>query len=103
VRYPMAVDHPLVGKFLPDIPLATGRVAELMRAGRPVLLDFTGAATDAAAGWSDRVDVLAVDSPAPPAAAVLVRPDGYVAWAGSGQDGALTALHRWFGPPAPGL
>jgi 2-polyprenyl-6-methoxyphenol hydroxylase-like FAD-dependent oxidoreductase len=100
VRYDMPAGHPLVGKFLPDIPLTNGRVAELMRSGRPVLLDFTGAGADAVDGWRDRVDVVAVQAAQPPAAAVLVRPDGYVAWAGEDvHNGLRESLATWFGSP----
>jgi 2-polyprenyl-6-methoxyphenol hydroxylase-like FAD-dependent oxidoreductase len=104
-------DHPLAGWLMPDLPLATGagstRVAELMRAARPVLLDFTAqnGAAAAAADWSDRVRILTA-SPAgaasAPADAVLIRPDGWVAWAsGPGAAdpaaGLTAALRSWCG------
>lgn len=89
-------DHPLAGRWMPDLPLrAHGRVAELLRSGRPVLLDFTGELGDAAEPWQDRVDVVTDHTDQPPADAVLIRPDGYVAWAGS--DGLTEALTTWFG------
>ncbi|MBP2322995.1 2-polyprenyl-6-methoxyphenol hydroxylase-like FAD-dependent oxidoreductase [Kibdelosporangium banguiense] len=103
IRYEMRTTHPLAGKFLPDIELSDGsRVAELMYDARPTLLDFTGSAAlaDLAAGWSDRVDLVAVQSGRPPADVILVRPDGYVAWAG---DTVLSGLNEemamWFGIP----
>jgi 2-polyprenyl-6-methoxyphenol hydroxylase-like FAD-dependent oxidoreductase len=116
VRYDMpgnGAPHPLTGRWVPDLPLRTAggatRVAELMRAARPVLLDLTEdsgiAAT--AAGWGDRVDVVAARTAAgpAPAAGLLIRPDGYVAWAtaaGSPRPagGLPHALLAWFGAPA---
>jgi 2-polyprenyl-6-methoxyphenol hydroxylase-like FAD-dependent oxidoreductase len=103
----------LVGARMPDrvLELRDGgrtRVAETLHPGRGVLIT-AGAPADLAepAGWSGRVDVVTVDrlpiTPANGSAApdsVLLRPDGYVAWAGTGADGALdAALRRWFGPP----
>jgi hypothetical protein len=78
----------------------------LLHAARPVLLtltgrtDLAGAATD----WGDRVDVIAATTAEPPAEAILIRPDGYVAWtAGPGTsapaDGLREALRAWFGAP----
>jgi 2-polyprenyl-6-methoxyphenol hydroxylase-like FAD-dependent oxidoreductase len=118
VRYPMpgssTPPHPLLGKLVPDLPLEAGdgglRVAELLRAARGVLLDLTGssAAADAAAGWARQVTIVSArcrTRPAP-AAALLIRPDGYVAWA-AGPDaadpaaGLTEALHAWFGPAVP--
>ena len=79
------------------------RVAELLHGARPVLLDTTGGAVAAAAAaWADRVDVVtgAIDD-AP--AGLLIRPDGYIAWAADTfeADDAVrlrAALTRWFGP-----
>jgi 2-polyprenyl-6-methoxyphenol hydroxylase-like FAD-dependent oxidoreductase len=131
IRYEMPVGgrplHPLLGRLAPNLELRTNGgetlVAELVRAARGVLLDLTESSVDVAAaptagaggtnplasaawGWSDRVSVIAarpVAQPAP-AAAMLIRPDGYVAWA-AGPDapdpagGLHEALHAWFGPP----
>jgi 2-polyprenyl-6-methoxyphenol hydroxylase-like FAD-dependent oxidoreductase len=100
---------PLVGTWAGDFPLTvqgnTTRLADLTRTARPLLLDLTGdpALADIAAGWTDRVDLVVATTPAPPFAAALIRPDGYLAWvAGSGSpDAALhTALRTWFGEPA---
>ncbi|GAS89897.1 FAD-dependent monooxygenase [Mycolicibacterium brisbanense] len=91
--------HRLCGSMVPELVLDDGRrVAELMRAGRPVLIDSAGGYADAAQAWVDRVETVrarVVDGPA----ALLIRPDGYVAWAADGSDdGGLTdALRRWFG------
>jgi 2-polyprenyl-6-methoxyphenol hydroxylase-like FAD-dependent oxidoreductase len=102
VRYelPGAAD-PAAGGFVADLALTrpdgrTGRVRELFAAGRPVLLDLTDdpAVRKAAAGWADRVDVVTA-RPEPASGPLLVRPDGYVAWAG-GPVGA--AMATWFGP-----
>jgi len=99
-------DHPLIGGWAPDLTLGRGRtLARLMHRGRPVLLDLTadGHLADAAAGWRDRVDVVAATSEEP-LSGLLVRPDGYVAWAHrDGDDGLRDALGAWFGPtPLPG-
>jgi len=103
--------HAMAGRWMPDIALRTGngstRTAGLLRPGRPVLLTLTDRAdlADAATGWSDRVDVITAATAEPPADAVLIRPDGYVAWAaGAGTpspaDGLRHALQTWFGDPA---
>jgi 2-polyprenyl-6-methoxyphenol hydroxylase-like FAD-dependent oxidoreductase len=123
IRYEMPADgrppHPLLGRPAPDLRLQTSegatRVAELVRAARGVLLDLTDSSmaeagasqvASTASGWSDRVSVIvarAAIQPAP-AAAMLIRPDGYVAWAtGPGApdpaDGLHQALRAWFGAP----
>ncbi|MEV4011475.1 FAD-dependent monooxygenase [Nonomuraea angiospora] len=91
VRYGPAA-HPLVGRFVPDLALAGGRrVAELMREGRPVLLDLGGGATLE----DDWIDVVRARADDPPADALLIRPDGYVAWAGT--EGLTEAAQEWFG------
>jgi 2-polyprenyl-6-methoxyphenol hydroxylase-like FAD-dependent oxidoreductase len=107
-----APPHRLAGWLAPDLRVETSegrtRVAELTRGARGLLLDFTAdaAVAPAAAGWAERVSVLTarcLTSPAP-AAAMLIRPDGYVAWA-AGPDtkdlvrGPDEALRTWFGQP----
>ncbi|MGW1682249.1 aromatic-ring hydroxylase C-terminal domain-containing protein [Saccharopolyspora sp. NPDC002376] len=91
IRYDIGDAHPLIGRWAPDLQLDTSTA-------RPLLLDTTGTLADAAAGWSDRVDVIAVRSDLP-AAAMLLRPDGYLAWASDSpdQDSLREALTRWFG------
>jgi hypothetical protein len=112
VRYRMhpGTAHELTGRFAPDLDLRMGsrdtRLAELLRTGRPLLVDLTGSRhlADLAGPWRDRVDVVAAVATTPPAGALLVRPDGYVAWA-PGPDGTTdlpTALATWFGPATPG-
>ncbi|MGK3984156.1 FAD-dependent monooxygenase [Sorangium sp. So ce136] len=121
VRYDMRGEpgesHPLLGRWAPELRLITRegetRVAELMRRARGVLLDLTGGAAlgDVAAPWDDRVDTVVARSAGPtrPAEAMLIRPDGYVAWvAGAGEpDGGdhrrlRRALTTWFGAPRGG-
>lgn len=108
IRYDSDCPHPLAGRFVPDLALTTAagpfRIAELTRSGRPLLLDLTGGElAGPAAGWKDRVDGIAADCAEPPAGALLLRPDGYVAWAcevgGADPDGLTLALRTWFGEP----
>ena len=96
VRYEQS-DHPLVGRLVPELALSGSvRLAELRRTGRPLLLDLAGVGA-AAAGWRDRVDVVSATCPDQPA--LLIRPDGFVAWAGFSDVGLTDALTRWFGVP----
>lgn len=102
VRYEVEDGHRLSGYFVPDFVLDDGRrIAELLHSGRPMLLDLAGGAcADVVDGWRDRVDVTVTTAADGPAAALLIRPDGYVAWAAdeSDEDGLRAALARWFGP-----
>ncbi|SDM73633.1 FAD-dependent monooxygenase [Allokutzneria albata] len=97
IRYGTA-DHPLVGRLVPDLPLTTEtgarRVAELVRQARPVVLDL-GGGTPFDKGTDDWIDVVRARCDDPPADALLIRPDGYVAWAGS--EGLGEAITAWFG------
>jgi hypothetical protein len=100
---PEADGHPLTGFMVPDLVLDDGRrVAELLHLARPVLLDMSGGRVgEAARGWADRVDVVVASITDGPAA-MLIRPDGYVAWAADtfeADDAQLlrAALSRWFG------
>ncbi|MFJ9798973.1 FAD-dependent monooxygenase [Streptomyces sp. NPDC101145] len=105
--------HPLLGRRLPPRPLRTATgdttTAALLRTGQGLLLDLGDApeARAAAEGWKDRVLTVTARpvgaAPGDPLAApqtLLVRPDGYTAWAGTGTDGLREALDRWFGAPA---
>ncbi|HJZ76568.1 MAG TPA: FAD-dependent monooxygenase [Vicinamibacterales bacterium] len=99
--------HPLVGRWAPDLTLLTAqgrhRLADLMHGARGALLDFDdGALCDEAVSWSDRIDLIrAKCESAPPAKGLLMRPDGYVGWAGDNSAATLNrALHRWFGAPS---
>jgi 2-polyprenyl-6-methoxyphenol hydroxylase-like FAD-dependent oxidoreductase len=104
VRYDTGLDHPLAGRLVPDLILRDGRrVAELLHQGRPVVLDLSDAGVaEAARGWTDRVDIVAGSSADIEACGLLLRPDGYVAWAADTFDAddekrLHVALHRWFG------
>ncbi|MGW7089709.1 FAD-dependent monooxygenase [Streptomyces sp. NPDC054871] len=112
IRYDIDPDgHPLVGRRLPPRTLDTAggqvRTPELLHAAQGVLLDLADDAGLRAAvdGWKDRVTTVTGTPPSPEtfggATALLVRPDGYIAWAGSGPAGLSEALHRWFGAADP--
>ena len=105
--------HPRVGKLAPDLRLETAgggtRVAELLRTARGVLLDLTGDAAVAGtvSDWTTApLTVIAarcLTTPVP-AAALFIRPDGYVAWAAASgapdlAAGLDEALRRWLGAP----
>jgi 3-(3-hydroxy-phenyl)propionate hydroxylase len=107
----------LLGRRMPDLDLATAagprRVYSLLHRARPALINLgePGALDAVAAPWAERVPLLDATNagewelpiagvvPAP--SAVLVRPDGHVAWVGTGSAAGLAdALATWFGPPA---
>ncbi|GAA5191931.1 FAD-dependent monooxygenase [Rugosimonospora acidiphila] len=100
--------HPLVGRFTPPLPLEpAGRaaVAAALREGRAVLLDLADSPETraAAGGHTDRVRVVCAgdhSGPVDGVAGLLIRPDGYVAWASpeAGPAGLPEALHDWLGP-----
>jgi 2-polyprenyl-6-methoxyphenol hydroxylase-like FAD-dependent oxidoreductase len=100
IRYDLGTGHDLLGRRLRDVELKRGHLYGLMHEGRGLLLDQTGELS--ADGWQDRVDHVvdtsaeldALDAPA-----VLLRPDGYVAWVGDDQHDLLDVLPRWFGAP----
>lgn len=103
---------PLLGGRAPHVPLivdgAKSGTAELLHAGRGVLLTLTGdpAPCETAEGWTDRVSAVAAVPPdtASHAAlgmedALLIRPDGHVMWTSSADEPLTDALTRWFGAP----
>ncbi|ATE70540.1 FAD-dependent monooxygenase [Lysobacter capsici] len=115
IRYDFGEGHPLLGRRMPDLDLTTAegslRVYRLLHGARPVLINFGEAGGFDSSGWADRVQAIdagyagawelpALGVVAAPTA-VLVRPDGYVAWVGEGSwQGLADALTAWFGPPA---
>jgi nicotinate-nucleotide pyrophosphorylase (carboxylating) len=117
IHYDLGEGHPLLGRRMPDLDLSTAngplRVFTLLRDARPVLLNFGEPGGFDITPWPDRVQLVdakyvgpwelpalgAVTAPT----AVLIRPDGYVAWVGDSTLLGLTdTLTTWFGPPAAG-
>ncbi|WP_421106229.1 rifampin monooxygenase [Streptomyces sp. NEAU-S77] len=95
VRYDVGEGHELLGRRLRNVALKRGRLYDLMHGGRGLLLDQTGRLS--VAGWADRVDHVVDVSEELDAPAVLVRPDGHVAWVGEDQQDLLGHLPQWFG------
>jgi rifampicin monooxygenase len=98
VRYDFGAGDELLGRRLRDVALKQGRLYGLMHRGRGLLLDQTGRLS--VAGWADRVDHVVDASEELDAPAVLLRPDGHVAWVGADQQDLLAHLPRWFGAAA---
>ncbi|MEV5596695.1 rifampin monooxygenase [Streptomyces sp. NPDC052496] len=97
VRYDFGAGHELLGRRLRDVQLKRGRLYELMHGGRGLLLDQTGRLS--VPGWEDRIDHVVDVSEELDVPAVLLRPDGHVAWAGEDQQELLAQVPRWFGAP----
>ena len=115
IRYDLGAGHPLAGRRVPDLDLVTAdgprTVFTLLHEARPVLLNLGQPGGLDITPWADRVRLvdakyagpweLPVVGEVPAPAAALIRPDGYVAWAGDPSDPGLPdALTTWFGPPA---
>ena len=115
IRYDFGEGHPLLGRRMPDLDLVTAngplRVFALLHKARPVLINFGEPGTLDITRWADRVQSIDAKYDGPwelPAlgtvtapAAALIRPDGYVAWVGDGDQARLAdTLTTWFGPPA---
>ncbi|MFE7812005.1 rifampin monooxygenase [Streptomyces sp. NPDC057433] len=100
VRYDLGEGHDLLGRRLRDVGLKRGRLYGLMHGGRGLLLDQTGGLLSVE-GWADRVDhVVDVSEELDDVPALLLRPDGHVAWVGDDQEDLLAHLPRWFGAAA---
>jgi len=114
IHYDLGEGHPLLGRRMPDLDLITAngplRVFTLLHRARPVLLNLGEPGAFDITPWADRVQLIdakysgAWELPALGAVtgptAVLIRPDGYVAWVGDlTQPGLADALTTWFGPP----
>ncbi|MEV2226190.1 rifampin monooxygenase [Nocardia vinacea] len=95
IRYDVGEGHDLLGRRLRDVGLKRGRLYSLMHGGRGLLLDQTGLLS--VAGWADRVDHVVDVSEELEVPAVLLRPDGYVAWVGDDQQDLIGVLPKWFG------
>ncbi|MFF1612746.1 FAD-dependent monooxygenase [Amycolatopsis sp. NPDC058278] len=106
IRYSPGTTGSLTGARIPDVPLSTAEgessTLRTLHQARGVLLDLSGGAGPAsAAPWAGRVDVVTAAPAAElPYAALLIRPDGHVAWTDRDGTELVPALRRWFGEPA---
>jgi 2-polyprenyl-6-methoxyphenol hydroxylase-like FAD-dependent oxidoreductase len=114
IHYDLGEGHPLLGRRMPDLDLITAngpsRVFTLLHDARPVLLNLGEPGGFDITPWADRVQSVDAEYVGPwelpvlgavaAPTAVLIRPDGYVAWVGDrSQVGLTDALTTWFGPP----
>jgi 3-(3-hydroxy-phenyl)propionate hydroxylase len=114
IHYDLGQGHPLIGRRMPDLDVITRegpmRIFTLLRNARPVLLNLDAPGSFDITPWSDRIELVYANYDGPwelPAlglvsapTAVLIRPDGYVAWAGGTALGGLPdAMNTWFGLP----
>jgi 3-(3-hydroxy-phenyl)propionate hydroxylase len=115
IHYNLGDGHPLVGRRMPDLELATAngpqRVYRLLHSARPAFINLGECGAFDITPWADRVQLIdaeysgtwnlpAIGTVTAPSA-ILVRPDGYVAWVGDRTQSDLAdALTTWFGLPA---
>jgi 3-(3-hydroxy-phenyl)propionate hydroxylase len=114
IQYELGAGHPLLGRRMPDLDLVTAsgplQVFTLLHDARPVLLNLGEPGSFDITLWADRLQVidaeyggrweLPVLGAVPAPTAVVIRPDGYVAWVGDRtHQGLHDALTTWFGPP----
>ena len=114
IQYDLGEGHPLLGRRMPDLDLATAtgtrRVFSLLHEARPVLLSLRDPGAVEISPWARHVQLAEAEYEGPwelpgigavaPPAAVLIRPDGYVAWVDDGtRRGLDDALTTWFGAP----
>jgi hypothetical protein len=114
IHYNLGEGHPLLGRRMPDLDLVTAngplRVFTLLHDARPVLLNLGEPGAFDITPWADRVQMIDATYEGPwelpvlgtvtAPTAVVIRPDGYVAWVGDlTQRGLTDALTTWFGPP----
>ena len=112
IHYDLGPGHPLLGRRMPDLDIVTAdgplRVYELLHGAQPVLLNLDRPGVLDITPWTDRVQPIDAEYGGPwelpvlgsvsAPVAVLIRPDGYVAWVGDGSDtGLRDALTTWFG------
>jgi hypothetical protein len=111
IHYDLGEGHPLLGRRMPDLDLVTAngplRVFELLHSAKPVLLNLGKSDDLGITPWADRVQLIAAEyaglwklpvlGAVTAPTAVLIRPDGYVAWVGEpGDPGLPKALTTWF-------
>jgi hypothetical protein len=114
IHYDLGEGHPLLGRRMPDLDLITPdgplRVFTLLHDARPVLVNIGEPGAFEITPWAHRVQLvdarydgpweLPALGPVAAPSAVMIRPDGYVAWVGDeAQLGLVEALTTWFGPP----
>jgi hypothetical protein len=116
ICYDPGEGHPLLGRRMPDLEITTAqgvvRVFSLLHSAKPLMLNFGGFGEVDITGWEDRVRLIVAEYDGPwelpvigavtPPGAVLIRPDGHVAWVGAqSHTGLVDSLTTWFGLALP--